>query len=238
MELTDTVAADGRITWERKAGLVLVSMLERVDAELEFARVAELVQLDVQDVINQLRRFTKVGVLRRRTDQKVFPAKDFFHLPADMADRARLTVELADDSVLRELAAERGLDVDRAFGRYPDRRPYQVALGKALRDARNEIGWSLGDAARKVRSVTPEALCRYEHGDGVPGLIIVAELAHAYEVDPSRLVVHAACHSRLDQRVHPLRIADPVFRAVLAHLFARRAQVESQRTKPRRTQVG
>ncbi|SER77678.1 Helix-turn-helix domain-containing protein [Lentzea xinjiangensis] len=237
MKLIDKVSADGRLTWERKAGVVLTVMLECVGAELELARVLELAQLDGQDVINQLRRFVKAGVLSRRTDQEVFPASDFFHLPVEKADRARLKVQLVDDDVLRELTAERGLDVDRALGLYPERQPYEVALGKALRAARNELGWSLEDVAMKVRSVTSEALCRYEHGDGVPTLITVAELAQAYDADPSDLVVHAAYHSKVDPRVHSLRVADPVLRAVLAHAFARRTKAELQRTRSRRTQV-
>ncbi|USX55614.1 helix-turn-helix domain-containing protein [Lentzea sp. HUAS12] len=237
MKLIDKVSADDRLTFDRKAGLVLVAMLERAGAEFGLSRLTELVLLTEQDVINQLRRFTKEGLLDRRTDQDVFPAKDFFHLPPANADRARLKVQLADESVLRELAAERGLDVDRALGLFPEGQRYEMALGKALRDARNEMGWSLEDAAIKVRSITAEALCRYEHGDGVPSLIVLAELAQAYEVDPSDLVVHAACHSRVDQRVHSLRIANPVLRAVLAHSFAIRAKQELQRTKSRRTQI-
>ncbi|WP_394620120.1 helix-turn-helix domain-containing protein [Lentzea sp. JNUCC 0626] len=230
-------ASDDRLTWERKASLVLIVMLERVGVEFGLNRLTELVQLDELDVVNQLRRFIKEGLLSRRTDQDVFPAKDFFHLPDSTADRVRLKVQLADEGVLRELAAERALDVDRALGLFPERQPYEVALGKALRDARREFGWSLEDAAIKIRAVTAEALCRYEHGDGVPSLIVVAELAQAYEVDPSELVVRAACHSKVDQRVDSLRVADPVLRAVLAHSFAIRVKQERQRTKSLRTRV-
>ena len=135
MKITGRVSKDKRLSWNRKGGIVLVAFLERVEVEHTVARLAELTQLADIDLLNQLRRFTKVRVLVRRTDVDAFPAEDHFWLPAERVDRARTLVQQADNADLRELVAERGLDIDRALGDFSTQQPYAVALGKALRDA-------------------------------------------------------------------------------------------------------
>src|SRR5690349_20146830 len=141
MKITDRVAKDKRLSWNCKGGIVLVAFLERVGVEHSVDRLSELTRLVDVDLLNQLRRFTKVRVLNRRTDVETVPAEDHFWLPAEHVDRARTLVQQADDADLRELVAERGLDIDRALGDFSTQQPYAVALGKALRDARLAAGF-------------------------------------------------------------------------------------------------
>jgi transcriptional regulator with XRE-family HTH domain len=110
-----------------------------------------------------------------------------------------------------------------------------VALGKALRDVRKDLGWSLVDVEAFV-PVSMATLSNYERGVTVPTLIMVAELALRYGVDAIELIVYATCHSKIDKRVQRLRIADPTFRAVLTHQFAAHDQHELARPKRRSQQ--
>ncbi|WP_086667086.1 helix-turn-helix domain-containing protein [Lentzea kentuckyensis] len=221
MKLVDKVSKDRRLSWNRKGGLVLTAFLERVGLELTAVRLRELTRLSNADLANQLQRFIKGGVLTRRTDLEAFPAEDYFLLPQEMRVRARTTLQLADDAELRELTEERGLDIEAAFGRFSTRQPYKVALGKALRDVRNDLTWSLTDVATVAPvQVSVATLSNYECGVTLPTPIMVAQLARLYGVNAVDLIVHAACHSKTDKRVQQLKIADPTFRAVLTHLYA------------------
>jgi transcriptional regulator with XRE-family HTH domain len=235
MKITDRVSKDKRLSWACKGGIVLVAFLERVDVEHTVARLAELTRLADIDLLNQLRRFTKVCVLSRRTDVDAFPSEDHFWLPAERVDRARALVQHADNAELRELVAERGLDIDRALGDFSTQQPYAVALGKALRDARIALGPSQAEVAEKVSTVSNTELSQYENGHAVPTLITLAELAHLYQVDAADLIVQAACHSKPDKQVLALRVAEPTFRAVLTHKFAERRVRELTRKKPMRS---
>ncbi|MEU7474374.1 helix-turn-helix transcriptional regulator [Lentzea sp. NPDC042327] len=219
MKITDRIPSDQRLTWNRRGGLVLAVLLTRVGRELTTDRLVKLSGLTLEHVCKQAVRFTKTGVLTRRTDLHVCPANDYFSLPHSSVVKARAQLQLADDPVLRELADERGLDVDAAFGNFPERQPYGTALGKAMREVRDNLGWSLTDVEKHV-PVFASTLSRFETGDRLPSLITVAELARAYGVDVVELLVHAACHSQPDKKVQRLRIADPTFRAVLTHLYA------------------
>jgi transcriptional regulator with XRE-family HTH domain len=236
MRIADRVAKDKRLSWERKGGVVLAAFLERIGTEHTVARLLELTRLADSDVLNQLRRFTKVGLLSRRTDLEVFPAEDHFWLPTEGVPRARAVLQQADDGDLRELAGERGLDVDRALGDFSTQQPYPVALGKALRDARIAFGWSQVNVATEVPSVSGPRLSQFENGRALPTLITLAELAFVYGVDPVALLVHAACHSKADKQVQALKIAEPTFRAVLTHKFAERRFREIARARPHRHQ--
>jgi transcriptional regulator with XRE-family HTH domain len=233
VKITDRVAKDARLSWERKGGVILAAFLERIGTEHTVARLLELTRLTDSDVLNQLRRFTKVGLLERRTDLEVFPAEDHFWLPTKGVPRARALLQQADDGDFRELAAERGLDVDRALGDFSTQQPYPVALGKALRDARIAFGCSQTDVAAEVPAISGPTLSQIENGHALPTLITLAELALAYGVDPVALLVHAACHSKADRQVQALKIAEPTFRAVLTHKFGERRLRELARTKPR-----
>lgn len=235
MKITDRVSKDKRLSWNRKGGIVLVAFLERVATEHTVARLAELTRLADLDLLNQLRRFTKVRVLVRRTDVDVFPAEDHFWLPAERVDRARALVQRADDADLRELVAERGLDIDRALGNFSTQQPYAVALGKALRDARMAAGPSQAEVAEKVSTVSNTELSSFENGHALPTLITLAELAHVYKVDAADLIVQAACRSKPDRQVLALRVAEPTFRAVLTHKFAERRVRQLARKKPMRS---
>ncbi len=198
-------------------------------------RLVELTKLTVEDVRKQVVRFTTTKVLSRRTDLGECPAKDYFSLPEANVVRARSLLQLVDDAELRDLVEERGLDIDVAYGRFPERQPYPVALGKALRDVRKDLGWSLVDVEALV-PVSVATLSNYERGVTVPTLIMVAELALHYGVDAVELIVYATCHSKTDKRVQRLRIADPTFRAVLTHQFAAHYQQELARPKRRSQQ--
>ncbi|KJK43580.1 hypothetical protein UK23_32650 [Lentzea aerocolonigenes] len=221
MKLIDNVSKDRRLSWNRKGGLVLTAFLERVGLELTVVRLRELTRLSNLDLANQLQRFIKGGVVTRRTDLDAFPAEDYFLLSQEMRVRARTTLQLADDPKLRELAEERGLDIEAAFSRFSTRQPYKVALGKALRDVRNDLTWSLTDVAEVAPvPVSVASLSNYETGVTLPKLTMVAQLARLYGVNAVDLIVHAACHSKTDKRVQQLKIADPTFRAVLTHLYA------------------
>lgn len=232
MKITDRVSKDKRLSCNRKGGIVLVAFLERVGVEHTVVRLAELTQLADIDLLNQLRRFTKVRVLDRRTDVDVFPAEDHFRLPAERVDRARALVQQADDEDLRELVAERALDIDRALGDFSTQQPYAVALGKALRDARVAAGPSQAEVAEKVSTVANTELSAFENGHALPTLITLAELAHVYKVDAADLIVQAACRSKPDKQVLALRVAEPTFRAVLTHKFAERRVRELRQKKP------
>lgn len=222
MRITDRIAKDGRLSWERKGGVVLAAFLERASTEHTVARLLELTRLAHPDLLNQLRRFTKVGLLCRRTDLETFPAEDHFWLPGESVPRARALLQQADDGDLRELAEERGLDIDRALGDFSTQQPYPVALGKALRDARIAAGPSQAEVAAKVPAVSISQLSQIENGKALPTLIALAELALVYEVDPVELIVRSACQSKPDRQVQVLKIAEPTFRAVLTHKFAER----------------
>ncbi|MCP2243329.1 helix-turn-helix domain-containing protein [Lentzea aerocolonigenes] len=232
MRIADRVAKDNRLSWKRKGGIVLATFLERVGTEHTVARLLELTQLADSDVLNQLRRFAKAGVLSRRTDLEVFPAEDHFWLTQERVLCARARLQQADDGDFRELAGERGLDIDRALGDFSTQQPYPVALGKALRDARIAFGWSQAEVATEVPSVSGPRLSQVENGHALPTLIVLAELALLYTVDPVDLLVRAACHSKPDKQVQALKIAEPTFRAVLTHKFAERRFRELARTKP------
>jgi len=236
VKITDRVARDERLSWERKGGVVLAAFLERIATEHTMARLLELTRLAESDVANQLRRFTKVGLLSRRTDVAVFPAEDHFRLPVEGVPRARALLQQADGGDLRELAGERGLDIDRALGDFSTQQPYSVALGKALRDTRIAIGRSQAEVAVAVPAVSGPRLSQIENGHALPTLIVLAELALLYMVDPVDLLMHAACHSKADKQVQALKVAEPTFRAVLTHKFAERRFRELTRTKPHRRQ--
>ncbi|WP_434447644.1 helix-turn-helix domain-containing protein [Lentzea sp. E54] len=236
MRIADRVAKDERLSWDRKGGVVLAAFLERICTEHTVARLVELTRLTDSDVLNQLRRFTKVRLLSRRTDLEVFPAEDHFWLPVESVPRARALLQQADDGDFRELAGERGLDIDRALGDFSTQQSYPVALGKALRDARVAIGWSQAGVAAEVPTVSGPRLSQIENGHALPTLIALAELALLYKLDPVDLIVHAACHSKADKQVQALKIAEPTFRAVLTHKFAERRFRELARTKPHRRQ--
>lgn len=235
MKITDRASRDNRLSSRRKGGVVLVTFLERVSLEHTVARLLELTDLAPVDLLTQLRRFTKVHVLSRRTDVKVFPAEDHFCLEREKVDRARALLQQVDDADLRELVAERGLDIDRALGDYSTQQPYPVALGKALRDARVAIGHSQVEIAERVRCVSGPALSQFENGHALPTLITLAELAQVYEVDAADLIVRAACLSKPDKQVQALRVAEPTLRAVLTHKFAERRFRELARKRPLRT---
>jgi transcriptional regulator with XRE-family HTH domain len=235
MKITDRTSKDKRLSWNRKGGLVLVAFLERVGVEHTVARLSELTHLADIDLLNQLRRFTKVRMLGRRTDVDVFPAEDHFWLSAERVDRARALVQQADDADLRELVAERGLDIDRALGNFSTQQPYAVAMGKALRDARIALGPSQAEVAEKVSTLSNTELSQFENGHSLPTLITLAELAHVYKVDAADLIVQAACHSKPDKQVLALRVAEPTFRAVLTHKFAERRVRELTRKKAQRS---
>ncbi|MGW6928441.1 helix-turn-helix domain-containing protein [Lentzea sp. NPDC054927] len=237
MKITERASKDTRLSWNRKGGLVLVAFLDRVGVEHNVARLSELTRLAAVDLLNQLRRFTKVRVLGRRTDVDVFPAEDHFWLSAERVDRARALVQQADDADLRELAAERGLDIDRALGDFSTQQPYAVALGKALRDARIAFGPSQAEVAERVSTISNTELSQFENGRAVPTLITLAELAHVYKVDAADLIVQATCRSKPDKQVLALRVAEPTFRAVLTHKFAERRLRELARTRPQRTTI-
>jgi transcriptional regulator with XRE-family HTH domain len=224
---------DPRLSWNRRGGVVLTALLERVGREVTFERLVELTRLTIEDVRKQVLRFTTMKVLNRRTDLKVCPAKDYFELPQDNIVRARSLLQLADDATLRELVEERGLDIDVAYGRFLERQPYPVALGKALRDARNDLGWSLTDV-EEATPISTATLSNYERGITLPTLIMVAELALRYGADAVELMVYAACHSKADKRVQRLKVADPTLRAVLTHQFAAHEQQELVRQRTRR----
>lgn len=231
MRIADRVSKDERLSWNRRGGVVLAAFLERVGTEHTVARLVELTRLTDSDVLNQLRRFTKVRLLSRRTDLEVFPAEDHFWLPMEGVPRARALLQQADDGDFRELAGERGLDIDRALGDFSTQQSYPVALGKALRDARVAIGWSQAGVAAEVPAVSGPRLSQIENGHALPTLIALAELALLYKVDPVDLIVRAACHSKADKQVQALKIAEPTFRAVLTHKFAERRFRELARTK-------
>lgn len=232
MKITDRVSTDNRLSWKGKGGIVLVAFLERADVEHTVARLSELTRLADIDLLNQLRRFTKVRVLQRRTDVDVVPAEDHFWVPAERVDRARALLQQADDADLRELVAERGLDIDRALGDFSTQQPYAVALGKALRDARIACGPSQADVAKRVSTISNTQLSQFENGHAIPTLIMLAELAHVYNVDAADLIVQAAYRSKPDKQVLALRVAEPTFRAVLTHKFAERRIRELSRKKP------
>ncbi|SER07732.1 Transcriptional regulator, contains XRE-family HTH domain [Lentzea xinjiangensis] len=231
MKITERTPKDERLSWTRKGGIVLVAFLERVAVEHNVARLTELVHLSDVDLLNQLRRFTKACVVGRRTDVDVVPAEDHFWLSAERVDRARALLQQADDADLRELVAERGLDIDRALGDFSTQQPYPVALGKALRDARIASGPSQAEVAEKVPTLSNVELSQFENGHALPTLITLAELAHVYKVDAADLIVQAVCHSKPDKQVLALRVAEPTFRAVLTHKFAERRVRELNRTK-------
>lgn len=235
MKVTERVSKDKRLSWNRKGGIVLVTFLERVAVEHTVARLGELARLPDADLLSQLRRFTKVRVLGRRTDLDDVPAEDHFWLPADRVDRARALLQQADDVDLRELVAERGLDIDRALGDFSTQQPYAVALGKALRDTRIASGQSQAEVADKASTLSSTELSTFENGHALPTLITLAELAHLYQVDPADLIVQAACHSKPDKQVLALRVAEPTFRAVLTHQFAVRRVRELARKKAQRS---
>lgn len=237
MKITERVSKDKRLSWTRKGGIVLVAFLERVTVEHNVARLAELACLADVDLLNQLRRFTKARVLGRRTDLDVVPAEDHFWLSTERVDRARALLQQADDADLRELVAERGLDIDRALGDFSTQQPYAVALGKALRDARIASGSSQAEIAEKAPTLSNTKLSAFENGHALPTLITLAELAHIYKVDADELIVQAACHSRPDKQVLALRVAEPTFRAVLTHQFAVRRVRELARTKAQRSKA-
>ncbi|WP_329791932.1 helix-turn-helix transcriptional regulator [Lentzea sp. DG1S-22] len=199
-----------------------MAFLERVSVEHRLARLSELAGLANADLIKQLRRFTKVGVLCRRTDVDAFPAEDLFWLPAERVDRARALLQQADDADLREVVAERGLDIDRALGDFSTQQPYATALGHAPRDARIASGLSQTEAAHALRTFSNTTLSQFENGHALPNLITLAELAHLYGTDAAELIVWAACHSKPDRQVLALRVAEPTLRAVLTHEFAER----------------
>ncbi|GGU39817.1 helix-turn-helix domain-containing protein [Lentzea flava] len=235
MKILDKRPADPRLSWNRRGGVVLTALLGRVDREVTFTRLVELTKLTVEDVRRQVVRFTKIKLLSRRTDLDEFPAKDYFTLSESNVVRARSLLQLIDDAELRDLVEERGLDIDVAYGRFLERQPYPVALGKALRDVRKDLGWSLVDVEALVPA-SMATLSNYERGITLPTLIMVAELALRYGVDAVDLIVYATCHSKPDKRVQRLRIADPTFRAVLTHQFATHDQHEFARPKIRRRQ--
>ena len=235
MKITDRVSKDKRLSWNCKGGIVLVAFLERVEVEHTVARLAELTRLADIDLLNQLRRFTKVRVLVRRTDVDVFPAEDHFWLPAEGVDRARTLVQQADDADLQELAAERGLDIDRALGDFSTQQPYAVALGKALRDARVAAGPSQAEVAEQVSTMANTELSSFENGHTLPSLITLAELARVYKVDAADLIIQAAYRSKPDKQVLALRVAEPTFRAVLTHKFAERRVRQLRQKKPTRS---
>lgn len=170
MKITDRVPEDSRLTWNRRGGLVLAVLLTRIGREMTLDRLMKLIGLTTEDVCKQVVRFTKSGVVSRRTDLGACPAKDYFSLPESSVVRARAQLQLADDPYLRELAEERGLDVDIAFGNFQERQPYAVALGKALRDVRDDLGWSLKDTAKAV-PVSMSTVSNYENGVTLPTLI-------------------------------------------------------------------
>lgn len=235
MKILDRQPADPRLSWNRRGGVVLTALLGRIGREVTFTRLVELTQLTVEDVRKQVVRFAKIKVLSRRTDLDECPAKDYFTLPAANVVRARSLLQLVDDAKLRDLLEERGLDINIAYGRFLERQPYGVALGKALRDVRNDLGWSLVDVEALVPA-SVATLSNYERGVTVPTLIMMAELALRYDVDAVELIVYATCHSKPDKRVQRLRVADPTFRAVLTHQFAAYDQHEFARPKVRRSQ--
>ncbi|WP_197288521.1 helix-turn-helix domain-containing protein [Nocardia sp. NRRL S-836] len=209
---------------------MLTALLTRVGRQLTTGRLVRLTGLTTADVGKQAARFAKAGVLSRRTDLDACPAKDYFRLPKGSVTKARTQLQLVDDEVLRELAEERGLDVDTAFGQFPERQPYATALGKALRTVREDLGWSLKDVEKLV-PVSTATMSNFETGGRLPTLITLAELARAYGADVVELIVHAACHSQPDKKVQRLRIADPTFRAVLTHLYAAHDQRERARLR-------
>ncbi|SMC71970.1 hypothetical protein [Lentzea albidocapillata] len=127
---------------------MLTAMLERIDHEVTFTRLVELTDLRAEDVLKQIRRFTTMSLVARRVDVDKYPAQDYFELPEASVVRARSLLQLADDATLRDLVEERGLDIDVAYGRFLERQPYPVALGKALREARSDRGWSLLEAEK------------------------------------------------------------------------------------------
>lgn len=235
MKVTERVSKDQRLSWNRKGGVVLVVFLERATVEHTVARLGELARLPDVDLLSQLRRFTKSRVLGRRTDVDVVPAEDHFWLPADRVERARALLQQIDDADLREVVAERGLDLDRALGDFSTQQPYAVALGKALRDARIAAGPSQVEVAKKASSLSSAKLSTFENGHALPTLITLAELAHIYQVDAAHLIVQAACHSKPDKQVLALRVAEPTFRAVLTHQFAVRRVRELARKKAQRS---
>jgi transcriptional regulator with XRE-family HTH domain len=52
-----------------------------------------------------------------------------------------------------------------------------------LREARQELGWTIREAAEKIGdSVTPSGLCQAELADFMPKLAWVAEIAKTYGV--------------------------------------------------------
>ncbi|HEX7309382.1 hypothetical protein, partial [Lentzea sp.] len=116
MKITERVTKDKGLSWDRKGGIVLVAFLERVAVEHTVARLEELARLTHADLLSQLRRFSKARLLGRRTNLDVVPAEDHFWLSADRVERARALLQQVDDADLRELVAERGLDLDRALG--------------------------------------------------------------------------------------------------------------------------
>ncbi|MFD4636877.1 helix-turn-helix domain-containing protein [Lentzea sp. NPDC058436] len=234
MKVTKQVAEDERLSWSRKRGIVLVAFLERVGVEHSVARLVELARLTNIDLINQLRRFTEAHVIDRRTDLDVVPAEDHFWLSTERVDRARALLQQADDADLRELVAERGLDIDRALGDFSTQQPYPVALGKALRDARIARGTSQAEVAEMASTLSSAALSTFENGHALPTLITLAELAQIYKIDATELIVGAACHSKPDKQVLALRVAEPTFRAVLTHQFAARRVRDLARKKAQR----
>jgi transcriptional regulator with XRE-family HTH domain len=235
MRIVDKLTADRRLSWNRRGGVVLTALLGRIGRELTFARLVELTRLSVEDVRKQVVRFTTMKVLSRRTDLSACPAVDYFELAEASVVRARSLLQLVDDADLRDLVEERGLDIDAAYGRFLERQPYPVALGKALRDVRTDLGWSLVDV-EAIAPLSIASLSNYERGVTLPTLIMVAELALRYGVDAVELIVYATCHSKTDPRVQRLRIADPTMRAVLTHQFAGHDQRELAPPKACRTQ--
>lgn len=230
MKIINRRLEDRRLTWNRSGGLVLAVLLTRVGRELTLDRMVKLAGLAVEDVCKQVVRFTDNGVLSRRTDLDACPARDYLSLPKNNVVRARTQLQLVLDRDLQELADERGVDMNVAFGQFLERQPYAIALGKALRDARNDLGWSLSDIAKAV-PVSASSVSNFENGFTLPTLITVAELARAYGSDAVELIVHAACHAIPDKKVQRLKIADPTFRAVLTHLYAAHDQHELTRSR-------
>ncbi|MET9225608.1 helix-turn-helix transcriptional regulator [Lentzea sp. NPDC003310] len=236
MKIVDRIPADPRLSWNRRGALVLTAMLERIGHEVTIARLVELTELKAADVLKQIRRFTTMRVVSRRVDLDSYPAQDYFEMPEASTVRARSLLQLADDTTLRDLLEDRGLDIDIAYGRFLERQPYPVALGKALREARADRGWSLLEA-QEATPVSMATLSNYENGLTVPTLIMLAELALRYRVDAVDLIRYAACHSRPDKRVQRLKIADPTLRATLTHQFLTYDQSERARQQARRSQL-
>lgn len=66
-------------------------------------------------------------------------------------------------------------------------REIQAALGRVIRQARNERGWSLRDLER-ASQVRRGALSKIEHGKANPCLRTIERLAAAFDQSPSELM--------------------------------------------------